>query len=33
MKDVKEILVQWTNWDSNRERLKIDKVGRRSSST
>jgi len=28
MKDEKENLVQWTDWDSNRERLKFDKVGK-----
>jgi len=33
MKDVKEYLVKWTHWDSNRECLKFDKVGKPSSST
>ena len=33
MKDVKENSVQWTGWDSNRECLKFDKVGKHSSST
>jgi len=33
MKDVKEYSVQWTPWDSNRECLKFDKVGKPSSST
>jgi len=33
MKDVKEYSVKWTHWDSNRECLKFDKVGRPSSST
>jgi len=33
MQDVKENLVQWTDWDSNRECLKFDKVGKHSSST
>jgi len=33
MKDVKEHSVQWTHWDSNRECLKFDKVGKHSSST
>jgi len=33
MKDVKESIVQWTDWDSNRECLKFDKVGKHSSST
>jgi len=33
MKDVKENSVQWTDWDSNRECLKFDKVGAHSSST
>jgi len=28
MKDVKENSVQWTDWDSNRECLKFDKVGK-----
>jgi len=32
-KDVKENSVQWTNWDSNQECLKFDKVGKPSSST
>jgi len=32
MEDVKENAVQWTDWDSNRECLKFDKVGKRSSS-
>jgi len=27
MKDVKENSVQWTDWDSNLECLKFDKVG------
>jgi len=27
MKDVKEYSVKWAHWDSNRESLKIDKVG------
>jgi len=33
MKDVKENLVQWTDWDSNRECLKFDKVSQHSNST
>jgi len=33
MKDVKENSVKWTDWDSNRECLKFDKVGKHSSST
>ena len=33
MKDVKEYSVKWTHWDSNRECLKFDKVGKPSSST
>jgi len=33
MKDVKENSFQWTDWDSNRECLKFDKVGKHSSST
>jgi len=33
MKDVKENSVQWTDWDSNRECLKFDKVGKHLSST
>jgi len=33
MKDVKENSVQWTDWDSNRECLKFDKVGTHTSST
>jgi len=33
MKDVKENSVQWTDWDSNRECLKFDKVSKHSSST
>jgi len=33
MKDVKEYSVKWTHWDSNRECLKFDKVGKSSSST
>jgi len=33
MKDVKENSVQWTDWDSNRECLKFDKVGKHSNST
>jgi len=32
MKDVKENPVQWTDWGSNRECLKFDKVGKHSSS-
>jgi len=28
MKDVKEYLVKWTHWDSNRECLRFDKVGK-----
>jgi len=32
IKDVKENPVQWTHWDSNRECLKFDKVGKHSSS-
>jgi len=28
MKDVKENSVQWTDWGSNRECLKFDKVGK-----
>jgi len=28
MKDVKEYSVQWTHWDSNRECLKFDRVGK-----
>ena len=31
MKDLKENSVQWTHWDSNRECLKFDKVGKHSS--
>jgi len=33
MKDVKEYSDKWTDWDSNRECLKFDKVGKPSSST
>jgi len=33
MKDVREYLVKWTHWDSNRECLNFDKVGKTSSST
>jgi len=33
MKDVEENSVQWTDWDSNRECLKFDKVVKHSSST
>jgi len=33
MKDVKEHPVQWTVWDSNRECVKFDNVGKHSSST
>jgi len=33
MKDVKENSVQWTDWDSNRECLKFNKVDKHSSST
>jgi len=33
MKDVNEYSVQRTDWDSNRECLKFDKVGKHSSST
>jgi len=33
MKDLKENSVEWTDWDSNRECLKFDKVGKHSSST
>jgi len=33
MKDLKEYSVQWTPWDSNRECLKFDKVGKPSSPT
>jgi len=33
MKDVKENSVQGTDWDSNRECLKFDKVGKHSNST
>jgi len=33
MKDVKENFFQWTDWDSNRESLKFDKVVKHSSST
>jgi len=33
MKYAKENSVQWTDWDSNRERLKFDEVGKHSSST
>jgi len=33
MKEVKEYLVEWTDWDSNRECLKFDKVGKHSGST
>jgi len=33
VKDVKEYSVKWTHWDSNRECLKFDKVGKPSSST
>jgi len=33
MKDVKESLLKWTHWDRNRECLKIDKIGKPSSST
>ena len=33
MEDVKEYSVKWTHWDSNRECLKFDKVGKPSSST
>jgi len=33
MKDVKENSVQWTDWDSHRECLNFNKVGKHSSST
>jgi len=33
VKDVKEYSVKWTHWDSNRECLKFDEVGKPSSST
>jgi len=33
MKDVKEFSVNWTHWDSNRECLKFDNIGKPSSST
>jgi len=33
MKDVKKFSVKWTHWDSNRECLEFDKVGKPSSST
>jgi len=33
MKEVKENLVQWTDWDSTRECSKFDKAGKHSSST
>jgi len=33
MKDVKENSVQWTDWDSDRECLKFDEVGKHSSLT
>jgi len=33
MKDVKENSVHWTDWDSNRECLKFDKVVNHPSST
>jgi len=33
VKDVKEYSVKWTRWDSNRECLKFEKVGKPSSST
>jgi len=33
MKDVREYSVKWTHWDSNRECLKFDKIGKPSSST
>jgi len=33
MKDVKKYSVKWTHWDSNRERLKFDKVDKPASST
>jgi len=33
MKGANENLVQWSDWDSNRESLKFDKVGKHSSST
>jgi len=33
MKDVREYSVKWTLWDSNRECLKFDKIGKPSSST
>jgi len=33
MKDVKDNLVQWTDWESNRECLEFDKVNKHSSTT
>ena len=33
MKDVREYSVKWTHWDSDRECLKFDKIGKPSSST
>jgi len=33
MKDVREYSVIWTHWDSDRECLKFDKIGKSSSST
>jgi len=33
VKDGKEYSVKWTHWDSNRECLKFEKVGKPSSST
>ena len=33
MNDVKEYSVKWTHWDSNRECLKFNKVGKPSNST
>jgi len=33
MKDAKENSVQWTDWNSNRERIKFDKLDKHSSST
>ena len=33
MKDVKDNSVQWTDWDSDRECLKFNKVGKHLSST
>jgi len=33
VKDVKEYSVKWTHWDSNRECLKFDEVGKPPSSS